>query len=51
MWMYLNFYSQDDPYRFRHVDDYSLRTILLERLTLNTLILIELLLKCGIQYP
>lgn len=26
MWMYLNFYSQDDPYRFRHVDDYSLRT-------------------------
>ena len=23
---FLNFYSQDDPYRFRHVDDYSLKT-------------------------
>ena len=47
---FLNFYSQDDPYRFRHVDDYSLKTILLELLTLNTLILIELL-KCGISSP
>ena len=23
---FLNFYSQDDPYRFRDVDDYSLKT-------------------------
>ena len=23
---FLNFYSQDDSYRFRHVDDYSLKT-------------------------
>ena len=23
---FLNFYSQDDLYRFRHVDDYSLKT-------------------------
>ena len=23
---FLNFYSKDDPCRFRHVDDYSLRT-------------------------
>ena len=23
---FLNFYSQDDPYRFRHVDDFSLKT-------------------------
>ena len=23
---FLNFYSQDDPYRFRHVDDNSLKT-------------------------
>ena len=23
---FLNFYSQDDPYGFRHVDDYSLKT-------------------------
>ena len=23
---FLNFYSQDDPFRFRHVDDYSLKT-------------------------
>ena len=23
---FLNFYSQDDPYRFRQVDDYSLKT-------------------------
>ena len=23
---FLNFCSQDDPYRFRHVDDYSLKT-------------------------
>ena len=23
---FLNFYSQDDRYRFRHVDDYSLKT-------------------------
>ena len=22
---FLNFYSQDDPYRLRHVDDYSLK--------------------------
>ena len=54
---FLNFFSQDDLYRFRHVDDYSLKTnfeyyffrrrILLERLTLNTPILTELF-KCGI---
>ena len=24
--LFLNFYSQDDPYRFRHVDDHSLKT-------------------------
>ena len=23
--LFLNFYSQDDPYRLRHVDDYSLK--------------------------
>ena len=23
---FVNFYSQDDPYRLRHVDDYSLKT-------------------------
>ena len=23
---FLNFYSQDNPYRFRHADEYSLKT-------------------------
>ena len=49
VFQFLNFYSQDDSYRFRHVDDYSLKTNFARTTNFKYTYLIELL-KCGIRY-